>query len=329
MADATPSAGDKNRESELLEFLLGDQSFAVSVLKIEAIEQYNPKHVTHLPATPPAVIGTLLFRQRTIPLIDLAEELGVARPGSELPLDEAEESAHAASQVVLIVEFNNVTVAFLADGVQRIHRLEMKDINPFDAMFDADSQFVGSFSVEGKEVLIVDMERLVPQFAPEAAGDTEAAAAAEHPDQARRAEMHIMVVEDSATTRSLISDVLSRGGYTHVTTFRNGQAAHDALAALKQRADRDGVPANSLLHLVITDIEMPRMDGLTLCRHIKNSLGMADVPVVLYSTIQSDEAEASRKDVGAEAFISKPQLRELVGVIDRLILSGEGSDDAG
>lgn len=327
MADETSHTAGDERESELLEFLLGTQSFAVSVLKIEAIEQYNPEHVTHLPATPPEVVGTLLFRDRTIPLIDLAEELGVRRADAAFPLDEAEQQTGGQeNRVVLIVEFNKTTVAFLADGVRRIHRLTMKDINPFDAMFDADSQFVGSFHVEGKEVLIVDMERLVPQFAPEAAGDADTAAATEHPRQDLRAEKHLMVVEDSATARSMISDVLHRGGYTQVTTFRNGQAACDALAALKDRANRQSVPVTNLLNLVITDIEMPRMDGLTLCRQIKKSLGLAEIPVVLYSTIQSDEAEAARKDVGAEAFISKPQLRELVGVVDRLILPGSDGD---
>jgi two-component system, chemotaxis family, chemotaxis protein CheV len=327
MADETSHTVDDERESELLEFLLGEQTFAVSVLKIEAIEQYNPEHVTHLPATPPAVVGTLLFRNRTIPLIDLAEELGVQRAGAAFPLDEGEQqSAEQENRVVLIVEFNKTTVAFLADGVQRIHRLTMKDINPFDAMFDADSQFIGSFHVEGKEVLIVDMERLVPQFAPEAGGDADTAAATEHPSQDLRGEKHIMVVEDSATARSMIHDVLQRGGYTQVTTFRNGQAACDALSALKDRATREKIPVTNLLNLVITDIEMPRMDGLTLCRQIKTSLGLADIPVVLYSTIQSDEAETARKDAGADAFISKPQLRELVGVVDRLVLPGTDGD---
>jgi two-component system chemotaxis response regulator CheV len=308
-------------EMEILEFKLGDQVFGVSVLKIEAIEQYDTARVTTIPTLPPEVIGTVLFRKRTIPLIDLATKLGVTSSAAQLPLDEQEEAdGQSSEQVFLIIEFNKTTVAFIADGVSRIHRVQIGQINPLTVMLDSDSSlFTGSFNIEGREILIVDMERLVGEIVPEAGSDYTDASQLDHPNAELRSDVKIIIAEDSAITRTMMTDVLSQGNYTNVTTFRNGQAAYDAITALKQRAERDGQDIHELLSVVITDIEMPQMDGLELCRAVKDQLGL-DIPVVLYSTLGGEEGGHKVQDAHADAFISKPQIVELVGMLDKLVL---------
>jgi two-component system chemotaxis response regulator CheV len=317
MATVSKTIRDEASEMELLEFILGEQSFGVSVLKVEAIEQYDASKITHIPTLPAWVPGTILFRNRTIPLVDLAVDLGIDT-SHRAELDAAEETTDG--RVVLVVDFNQTTVAFLADGVQRIHRVQLTDINPLDTLLDVDeSKFTGSFNIEGHEILIVDMEKLVGQVVPSAIGVDAVDATIEHPQQDLRPDVKIIIAEDSGTTRAMMKDVLSKGNYTNVTTFRNGQTAYEAIVALKSKAESQGKDIRELLNLVISDIEMPQMDGLSLCKAIKKDMGLS-VPVILFSTLTNQEMSASREQVGADAFISKPQIVQLVEMADELTL---------
>ncbi|MBS3820980.1 MAG: response regulator [Planctomycetes bacterium] len=315
-------------EVEILEFNLGTQAFGVNVLKIEAIEQYDARRITTIPMSPPHVVGTLLFRRRTIPLIDLGADLGIVRPSQVVPLDsEDDETAEDeavdenAGRVFLVTNFNNITIAFVADGVNRIHRVTWRDINPMDAMFEGNSSsFTGSFNIEGREILIVDMEQQIAEIDPRAAMDVTSRADIDHPQAEERPNVKILLAEDSGTMRSLITGVLEKGGYTNVTTFTNGQAAHDAVLKLKERATADGTSVEDMISLVITDIEMPQMSGLSLCRAVKQQMGLSHLPVIIFSTQINDDMVQQCKLVGADGWISKPQVTQLVHLIDRLAL---------
>ena len=317
-------------EMEVLEFYLRGQSFGVPVLKIEAIEQFDPKLITTLPMAPPEVAGTLLFRNRTVPLIDLAERLGVRldkRRSAQSNLSQAEQ------RVFLIIEFNDTTVAFIADGVHRIHRIQLPDVSQLSAdIFGADcDQFLGSVSIENHEVLIVDMERLVGEINPAAVtdvGEAQTSVDAENPHFDQRQNVRIILAEDSGTMRKLIKSTLAKGNYTNVTTFKNGQTALEAIKGLKERAERDGTTVGAPGTLVITDIEMPQMDGLTMCRNIKQQLGLADLPVVVFSTLSSEKMNTQARDAGADDWISKPQITKLVEIVDELTIARQAPTPA-
>jgi two-component system chemotaxis response regulator CheV len=330
------TSGGNQNEVEILEFNLGQQAFGVNVLKIEAIEQYDASRVTVIPMAPPHVIGTLLFRRRTIPLIDLGADLGIIRPSSVVPLDESEGGESDAAQedenagrVFLVTNFNGITVAFIADGVNRIHRVTWQDINPMDEMFEGNSaEFTGSFNIEGREILIVDMEKQIADIDPRAAMDVTSREDIDHPQAEQRPNIKILLAEDSGTMRSLITGVLEKGGYTSVTTFTNGQAAHDAIIKLKERAAADGTSVAEMVSLVITDIEMPQMNGLSLCRAIKQQLGLSDLPVVMFSTQINDDMIEQCKRVSADGWISKPEVMQLVKMIDELALEKQETQPA-
>lgn len=328
MATATLSnIKTSGKEIEILEFILGEQSFGVSVLKIEAIEQYRLENVTVIPTLPPGVIGTLLFRRVTVPLVDLRVELGVrfSEPDTQLDGDDKASDEAARNQIVLVVNFSNTTVAFLADGVNRIHRTPISEISPMNVVFDQDdSKFTGSFNVDHREILIVDMEKLVSQVVPSAGSNLQNEEQIHHPKEHLRSNVKIILVEDSSTTRSLIKDVLAKGRYTNVQAYRDGKAGYDAITEMKEKADKQGVDISEFVDLVISDIEMPQMDGLTLCSYIKNTLGLK-VPVIMYSTRCNSEEEmtASEKNAHADVFIPKPQIIKLVETLDRLTIDAQ------
>jgi two-component system chemotaxis response regulator CheV len=308
-------------EVEILEFTIQGQGFGVNVMKIQAIEQYDAKRVTKLPTQNPAVAGMFLFRDHTIPMIDLGEELQV----QSLPDSDAEQvDPEQQKRIVLVTQFNRMTNAFLVDGVRRIHRVNWADINPLSPMLsEHSSEFTGSVDIDGREILIVDMEKISGDYFPTEDLLDLREEHFEHPQQDKRPETKIFLVEDSSTTRNLITGVLGRGQYTNVEIFENGKDAHDEISRLKAKAAEEGKSITDYVSLVITDIEMPQMDGLTLCHHIKFALGLDDLPVILYSSLMKEQMTSKCEDCKADAYITKPQCGKLVHMVDRICLDKE------
>ncbi|MHC4884068.1 MAG: chemotaxis protein CheW [Planctomycetota bacterium] len=282
-------------EVELLEFLLGTQSFAINVAKIQAVIQFEQDKVTALPEAPPAVIGTYLYRDQTIPLIDLNKEL------DRTAGDESER------KIVLITEFNQSRNAFLVDGVNRIHRISWDDLMPLSPMLaQAGARMTGSVHIDDREILVVDMEFIIAQLFPETnILHQPEAVSAEH-----REEAVVWLAEDSSTTAMMITEVLQKSGYTKVRRFQDGQAAWDEL-----------VKSDALPHALISDIEMPRLDGLTLCKMIKETPKTKEVPVIMFSSLITDHMKIKCKDMGANACISKPEITALVELLDKHCLN--------
>ena len=306
-------------EVEILEFLLGAQSFGVNVLKIQAIEQYDRRRVTVMPLAHPSLAGMFLFRDRTIPLVDLGRELNVRSEIADL--SEQADSATVEKRIVLVMQFNGMTTGFLVDGVNRIHRISWDQISPLSPMIaSSSSEFTGSTNIEKREVLIVDIEKIVAQIFPSARMEYLGQEEMQHPRQASRPDVKVILAEDSAAIRAMITGVLQKGGYTQLQSFANGKDAYDALVQLKGQAEAEGAPIAQYVTVVISDIEMPQMDGLTLCRTIKQSLGLTHLPVVMFSSLINEQTAEKCRAVGAEAWISKPQIGQLVQTIDSLCL---------
>ncbi|MBU8872039.1 MAG: chemotaxis protein [Gemmatimonadales bacterium] len=332
-------------EVELLEFILNGQSFGVNVLKVQAIEQFDPQRVTRIQLSDPAVIGTLLFRESCITLIDLAFQLRdpVEEDVPAIPPSTVEEVADLVaessgpdiapeaggetdpldSKLVLIMEFNDLKTAFQVDGVNRIHRVSWGDINPMSPFLSkTDSKFTGSIQIEGREVLIVDMEKILTEILPgnQAAfsvdGDTS------HPLFQARKDLTIFLAEDSSVIRNRVEHELAQSNYTGVVSFANGDLCYKKIVELHE-ADKAGTsPIRQNLAAVISDIEMPAMDGLALCRNIKDGLMLRDIPVIMFSSLINDQIAQKCVDVGADDFISKPQFAKLVELLDKHCLEG-------
>jgi two-component system chemotaxis response regulator CheV len=332
-------------EVEILEFVLGDQPFGVNVLKIQAIEQFDPERVTHIQFSHPSVVGTLLFRESCITLVDLTKEMEACDFPTELDPDIAQAVEMVASdeliasipspvsqagqpdspsseeeppvKLVLVMEFNDLKTAFLVDGVNRIHRVSWESINPLSAFLSTtDSKFTGSLQIEGREILLVDMEKVVTEILPGGMDTNLVPDSSDHPLAQARASVPVFLAEDSSVISAKVKSELMRGSYAQVRAFPNGRECYEAIVEVTEKAKAEGRPVTDYLGAIISDIEMPMMDGLALCRNVKQTLQIKDVPVIIFSSLINDQIARKCEDVGANDFISKPQFAKLVELLD-------------
>lgn len=301
-------------EMEIMEFFLGSQSFGINVHKLREIIPYEEEKTTTLPDSLPSVLGLFMVRGKTIPLISL---------GTHLQRREAMEAAPGARRVVLVCEFNDRVNGFLVDGVNQIHRVCWKDVQPMSTYLENyRPRFTGSIQIDQREILIVDLEHIISEVDPEMgmAYEPTLPGADQGDIVARRGEIHLMVAEDSTLIRTGILKVLTGSGYTRVSTFVDGEECYQSIRSLKKLAQQAGEPIRNRLQLVISDIEMPKMDGLTLCRKIKEELGLSEVRVLIFSSLVNEQMALKCESVGADGCITKPQIPELVKLIDGFCL---------
>ena len=331
-------------EVEILEFVVNGQPFGVNVLKIQAIEQFDPARVTQIQLSHPSVVGTLLFRESCITLIDLSAEMEDQIPAPEADISDAVNSVLSpeivastaqageniagqsdptGNKLTLVMEFNNMKTAFLVDGVNRIHRVSWESINPLSPFLSStDSKFTGSMQIEEREILIVDMEKVVTEILPK--GQEAFSVEIESgPVSEERAKAIIFLAEDSAIIRDKVREELARANYTNLRTFPNGLDCYKAMTEIKEQSQIEGKPVRDFVGGLISDIEMPQMDGLALCKNIKESLGIKDVPVIMFSSLINQQIARKCEDVGSDAYITKPQFRELVELLDQMVLNIE------
>lgn len=293
-------------ELEIVEFYIDEQvedgktyrsHFGVNVAKV--LEIIRKPKVTELPSTPhPSVKGTFNLRSRIIPLIDLSIWLGKAMMPTEAPK-------------VIVSEFNNITNAFLVSGVTRIHRLSWEQVEPpsgYVASFSSNS-FTGVIKFDDRIVLLLDMEKIIWDLNPSLAmrEDPEADAKVYGSDEFR---YRALVVDDSTSIRKLIVNTLLRDGY-EVEQDINGQKAWERLLSIKQKAAEHGVDILDVVNLVVTDIEMPAMDGHNLCKRIKDDPVLRDIPVILFSSLINDKLYHKGLSVGADDQVTKPEIIQL------------------
>ena len=299
-------------EMEIIEFYLGSQSFGINVHKLKEIIPFDQDAVTVVPGSDEGMLGTLLLRGNTIPLIDLKQSL--AQKQADMDED--------VRQVVLVCEFNNRINGFKVDGVNQIHRVSWDSVQPMASFIDQyRPRFTGSINIEGREILIVDLEHIITEFDPESAIDFNSTVP-ESADQVgptqTRASRSLMLAEDSSLIRAGIEKVLKGSNYSNLKVFVDGQDCYDQILQIKERVE-NGEQLSDLLNLLITDIEMPKMDGLTLCKRIKDDPILKEVKVVLFSSLINDQMAAKCDLVGADGYATKPQIPYLVEMMDRML----------
>jgi two-component system chemotaxis response regulator CheV len=293
-------------EMEILEFYLEGQSFGINVQKLREIICYDPGRRTAMPESLPSVLGVYMVRGDSIPLIDLSSHL--RQRTAVAP--EAE-----ARAIVLVCQFNRKVTGFLVEDVNQIHRVNWQSVEPMAPLIERfRPRFTGTIHVEDRDILIVDLEHILA----EVDSDMDMSFSQNEGDDSvseTREDIGLMVAEDSVLIRAGIQKVLANAGYSRVEVFADGEECYQRLLCLKEQADSE---AEFLKHvrLLVTDIEMPRMDGLTLCRRVREEIGIRDFKVVLFSSLITDEMAHKCQSVGADAWISKPQIPALVDLVD-------------
>lgn len=308
MADQDILLESGTNEVEIAELILGSQHFGVNVVKIREFVQCDRFTITKPPGRHSSVQGVFLLRGKTVPLIDLNVHLSIKG------------EKQAGPRIILITEFNNVVMGFVIDAVDRIHRVSWKDIQPLSVMLQAHSLPVtGSINIKGTEIMMLDLERIVGEIIPSAgfgapAGNPKLIGAG---IKEARTSARLLFAEDSTTIRSHVTKALAAAGYIHITAFENGQSAYDAIVAQQKQAESEGHKITDFISLAILDIEMPQMDGLTLCKKIKTDPGLASVPVIIFSSLITEQMAEKCKKMGADGYTVKPSMEYLIELIDK------------
>jgi two-component system, chemotaxis family, chemotaxis protein CheV len=280
-------------ELEILSFKLGSTPFGINVAKVREIIQ--PCKTITIPYTPDAIAGSFKIRDKILTLINLGRYFGME--GDEV---------RQGRGMIIIVEFNNICCGILVDEVQRIHRLRWDQIQaPSQYLMDLQVPLTGMVNIDSKTILIIDFETIVGDILGVQCVDV----AVKTPvSSVSQEEARIMVVDDSSFVRSTLITRLNETGLTNLMVCNDGQHAWETLEA--QCDQKDG-PCD----LILSDIEMPRMDGLHLTSKIKNDPQLKHIPVVLFSSLITPDNLKKCKAVGADAQVSKPNGEEMIRAI--------------
>jgi two-component system chemotaxis response regulator CheV len=293
-------------EFEIVEFFVGTQSYGVNVAKVREIIQHNQQFVTPIPDHHPAVIGLYSLRGETFPLIDLSSTL------------KTEGDKTSTRRVIMVCEFNTLVNGFLVDGVRQIHRRSWEDVRPVSGLVgQGKSMITSTVNIDDKQMLILDLESIIAEIYPPSIMMAQDGVSANI--SLKREGVNLLFAEDSPVIRDVVMTILKKAGYVNTTAVRDGKEAYDLILEMKAKADRNRTTIREYISGLITDIEMPRMDGLTLCKKVKVEMGLS-IPVIIFSSMINEQMAVKCREVGADAFITKPKSIELVDLIDRHFL---------
>ncbi|MFH0883474.1 MAG: chemotaxis protein [bacterium] len=295
-------------EMEIAEIIVGEQSFGINVAKVQQIIQSGNTDITHLPSSHPSLLGTFLFRDRSIPLIDLKHALYREFISSD------------QNPIILVAEFNRTILGFLINGAERFHRFSWDDLQPISSFLRNNSAHItGTLTVEGTDILILDIEQLTAEILPNVAFRESSNALQREDLREMRSRVTVLYAEDSSFVRGSVVRELKKHGYTNLIEADNGKTALTHIHSLRLATDKENIPLTDRLHAVLTDIEMPQMDGLTLCRKLKKDMNQKNIPVIVVSSLISDQMRRKCREVGVDKVLSKPQVEDIVTVLDCLI----------
>ena len=291
-------------ELEILQFQMGDNFYGINVAKIREILSYEVP--TPIPNADPRIEGIFMPRDEVISVINLAECLSMGHPDN------------TANDMYIVTNFNKLNAAFHVNAVMGIHRVSWSDIIKPDSTINAAGagMATGIVRIDGKLIIVLDFEKIVSEINPETGLKI---SDVEHMRGRERSEAPILIAEDSALLSKMIVNCLKQAGYDNITTTDNGQECWEKLQSYLKSGNIDDKVA-----CVITDIEMPQMDGHRLTKLIKTDDSLKHIPVVIFSWLVNDEMRRKGEQLGANAQLSKPEIGQLVEAIDGLIAENAG-----
>lgn len=286
-------------ELEIIEFVIGDKHYAINVIKVKEILDVQSSTVTKLPESHPSIAGLILSRNAILTLVDLKYVLD-------------KQSRTDTLSKVIVCEFNKIKVAFSIDDIVGVHRIKWNEILKPDDI-SVNSLVVGNIIMDEKIILMLDFEKIVTDINPSTGINTDRIVNVDYKD---RGNIKIFLADDSPLIRRLLSDTLTKAGFTSLKFFDDGKQALDCLNKIAENKKDRFIED---VQVLITDIEMPQMDGLTLTRTIKENPILSKLPVIIFSSLITDNLRHKGDSVGANAQLSKPEVEQLVDMIDKFI----------
>ncbi len=279
-----------------MKFTIYDELYAINVAKVREIMMCQPtKPMPHAHA---AVEGIFKPRDMVFTAVDLPFYLT------------GKESEPQEKDLFMVTNFNQMHIAFRVHSVVGIQRLSWKEIRKPDKTLvrGEESVATGIAEANGELVIILDFEKIVGDIA---LATSLRAELVDNVEERKKRSGRVFIAEDSVMLSKLILDALHKAGYHDTKQFNNGQELWDYLCAEKEEAD--------LPELVITDIEMPQMDGHRLTKLIKTHADYKHLPVLIFSSLINEEMRRKGKEVGANEQLSKPEIGRLIHLMDDLL----------
>ncbi|MBP5608668.1 MAG: chemotaxis protein CheV [Lachnospiraceae bacterium] len=284
-------------ELEVLEFTLAGNAYGINVAKIREIIPYQA--VTPVPNAHPSIEGVFMPRDVMITAIDLKNCL--QRGESE------------GGGLFIVTNFNGLDIAFHVDQVVGIHRVSWTEIIKPDSTISnsEDGVSTGIIKKDNKLIIILDFEKIISDINPETGLKVQEI---EEMGSRSRNDTPILIAEDSALLNKLIVEALNKAGYVNLTHTENGQQAWDLLNQWKN----DG-KLEEHAQCIITDIEMPQMDGHRLTKLVKTDEVLKNIPVIIFSSLINEEMRRKGEQLGADAQLTKPEIGNLVRTLDGVL----------
>ena len=287
-------------ELEVLEFVIEGNHYGINVEKVREILQFQ--NITPVPNSHPCIEGIFMPRGDIITVIDLIKTLGFQNNDNR-------------NNFLIVTNFNNLNIAFDVQAVIGINRVSWTDVVKPDSTVSGPGSGVATGIIKNADnlLIILDFERIVEEICPETSLKV---SEIKQLESRERNDIPVLIVEDSTLLCTLIRDSLFQAGYNKLTVKNNGQEAWDYLCELKKN---NGVDYGA--KCIITDIEMPQMDGHRLIRLIRDTEGLKHIPIIVFSSLINDDMKRKGEALGANAQISKPEIGQLVSILDNLVAS--------
>ena len=285
-------------EFEIVEFNVGKVNYGINVAKVREVINLVP--ITKMPQAHPYVDGLFTLRGRVMPLVNLPRCLN----------QETEDDL----KNIIVTEINNYNIGFLVNSVSRIHRISWTEMEPAPNVSDS-PMVVGIIKMLDKMVLLLDFEKIIAEINPEINEKLTTLPEVTKDIKDQRNEIKVFVAEDSPMLRDLLVQTLHDAGYITTRDFSNGKLAWEAL----QKIGQEEAPLDDSINILISDIEMPQMDGHHLLTQIREHNKLGKLPVIFFSSLINEEMRRKGEAIGANGQISKPEIGQLIDLIDRLV----------
>ncbi len=299
-------------ELEIIEFRVDEMDdhgnvvpcyYGVNVAKVREIIRIP--QISRIVNARPGVEGMIQLRDKVITIINLGQVLG-------------KNTGDMIADRIIVLEFNALMVGVLVHSVSRIYRISWENVEQPSRSVHSE-QVTGLVKIEDRIILVLDFERIVGEICNESAFKpiddvTMLAGAIESNTRNSRC---ILVADDSLFIRSAICSVLRSAAYT-VLEAENGAVAWEIIQNRLQQCRQDGTDFRSHINMVITDIEMPQVDGLRLTYLIRQEQDLANLPLAIFSSLATEDNKRRWMSLGANCILSKPDLPNLVQVVDEM-----------
>ena len=289
-------------ELEIVEFTIGDNTFGINVAKVREIMPFSK--VTAVPNSHPCIKGIFKPRDMVMTVVDLPKYLNLKALEDE------------TKNLFIIANFNNLYTAFQVHTVVGIHRISWEAIEkPDNTIYGGkEGLATGIVKLKDKLIIILDFEKIMADISPSTGIQLSEISRLGHRE---RNDKPILIAEDSELLSRMLIEALTQAGYTRLVHKSNGKEAWDLLESY---IDGNNMNIEEKVSCIITDIEMPQMDGHRLTKLVKEHEVLKKLPVIIFSSLINDEMKKKGELLGANAQISKPEIGSLVGLIDRLIV---------